>query len=186
MLVLFDLYIETRKFVRMLIDKCSQDERERLRTTDFSDRFEPFVIRWIRSSQQNAKMWVENAISADEWIPITSEDMYSTSVLDTCRGLQEILDLYRRLEWPDFQTAAQVFTPAVLNIVSDVATNYAAQVGAFFLDKSRTKSTCLSSRPGGGSSIVDIYLSCALNNLDEMEVKADQMFSYIRIDVRRL
>lgn len=49
-------------------------------------------------------------------------------VLDSCRGLQEILDLYRRLEWPDCQTAAQVFTPAILNIISDVASSYAAQV----------------------------------------------------------
>ena len=174
---LFDLYMTTRKFVSELSAHVGAERAEHLQLAHFSDQFEPFVVRWIRASQQNARMWAENSISADSWKPVTGEVLYSTSLLDISRGLSEILLLYRKLDWPDIDTAAIVFTPAVINIVSDVAASYADQTRDCFLGD-ESPSQCLRK---GTTWIVDTAVCCALNNLDEMASKVENLLALVPV-----
>lgn len=175
---LFDLYMVTRKFAAELTCHVGSVRAKELQLAHFSDQFEPFVVRWIRASQQNARMWAENSISADSWKPVTSDVLYSTSLLDISRGLSEILLLYRKLDWPDIDTATIVFTPAVINIVSDVAASYADQTRDCFLGAD-SPSQCL--REGTDSWIVDTAVCCALNNLDEMASKVENLLDSIPV-----
>jgi hypothetical protein len=175
---LFDLYMVTRKFTIELTACVGAARAAKLHLATFFDHFEPFVVRWIRASQKNARMWAANSIGADSWVPVTAEELYSTSVLDISRGLSEILLLYRKLDWPDLDTASIVFTPAVINIVSDVAAAYADQTRDCFLGPS-SPSLCLCSNTS--SWIVDTAVCCALNNLDEMASKVQNLLATIPV-----
>eukprot|EP00039_Didymoeca_costata_P033187 m.41142 g.41142 ORF g.41142 m.41142 type:complete len:1149 (+) comp9738_c1_seq2:221-3667(+) len=176
---LFDLYNETRMFVDTCIDHLSENFpciKDELKSASYGTLFEPFVIRWITTSQNKAGAWVDNSLSADTWKPVTSE-MYSTSMTDVCRAISEIVELYIRLDWPDEEKAAKVFTPAIVQTASDVANKYALKAKNIFLSQA-SPSECFQEN-GHLVQLIDKPLCCLLNNLDELEMRIDTMLSTI-------
>ncbi|KAJ3033445.1 hypothetical protein HDV00_006353 [Rhizophlyctis rosea] len=85
--------------------------------------FRPFVVEWLKISEEKTREWVTNAIKLDKFEPTSSTALYSTSVLDIFASFQQQLDVLAQLQWPDPEES-QAFVDTLLENMTNALERY--------------------------------------------------------------
>lgn len=76
---------------------------------DFSAWFEPFVRRWLATTDTKTQTWVQAAIQHDKFEPEGS-DSHSSSIIDLIDSCKSATDFVLKLDWPDEYENAKYLT----------------------------------------------------------------------------
>ena len=86
------------------VSQCMQAQHSaaQIRLTDaaLTTWFEPYVEAWLDETKLNSTTWVQNAIAIDTLVQSGGALIYSSSVVDVFRGLNDIVDVWKQLAWP--------------------------------------------------------------------------------------
>lgn len=98
-----------------------------------------FVWRWIRTSEEQIKGWVENAVKQDRFtvrtevakaIP-TEDERHSVSVIDIFRSFNQVIDQISQLNWDDDLGYAKFMT-ALSKAIGDGLARYCELLDQMF------------------------------------------------------
>eukprot|EP00041_Stephanoeca_diplocostata_P028805 m.833047 g.833047 ORF g.833047 m.833047 type:complete len:1376 (+) comp23441_c0_seq12:990-5117(+) len=171
--VLFDLYFAVRALVQPLVGRVRPEIRSEVPLFAYLQMFEPFIVYWLRLSQMHVRQAIVTSVRDDELVPITADELISTSVLDVFRVLVEMVQFFNDLNWADKASAQKKLLPTLIDTVASSVRYYATSMRSKALENKRAPQ-----KPG---FLVDDKLCCALNNIDEAVAR----FNYICTTIYR-
>jgi hypothetical protein len=131
----FDLYKDLSDFRRVHVDALPQVRFP----YKIEDLLADFVWRWIRVTEEQVVMWVENAVKQDNFTVRTREpgqhaeddERHSVSVIDIYRSFNQVVEQVAQLNWDDDLTYAKFMTAISKGIGAGI-TRYCELVDAMF------------------------------------------------------
>ncbi|BGP03404.1 hypothetical protein NBRC10513v2_007138 [Rhodotorula toruloides] len=100
---------------------------------DFSAWFEPFVRRWLATTDTQTSEWVNRAISKDKFEPEETAT-HSSSIVDLIDSCKAPVDFILRLKWPNEYEHAKFLTGLSRTVAKSIE-QYANQLEAMFIDE---------------------------------------------------
>ncbi|KAK4048423.1 hypothetical protein OIV83_004769 [Microbotryomycetes sp. JL201] len=100
---------------------------------DFSAWFEPYVRRWIATTETKTRQWVQAAIQHDKFEP-EGEDSHSSSIIDLIDSCKSATDFIIKLEWPNEYENAKYLT-ALSKAIARSIELYATQLEDMFISE---------------------------------------------------
>ncbi|KAM0747772.1 hypothetical protein T439DRAFT_304877 [Meredithblackwellia eburnea MCA 4105] len=102
---------------------------------DFSAWFEPYVRRWLATTDARTMEWVKRAIGADKFVPEEeSDEKQSTSVVDLIASCQSATDWVLKLDWPNEVENARYLTSLSQTIAKSIQ-QYTSLLETMFIDE---------------------------------------------------
>ncbi|KAK4052310.1 hypothetical protein OIO90_004391 [Microbotryomycetes sp. JL221] len=98
---------------------------------DFSAWFEPYVRRWIATTEAKTRQWVQAAIQHDKFEP-EGEDSHSSSIVDLIDSCKSATDFIVKLKWPNEFENAKYLT-ALSKAIARSIELYATQLEDMFI-----------------------------------------------------
>ncbi|KAH3757884.1 hypothetical protein Pelo_10310 [Pelomyxa schiedti] len=65
----------------------------------FINKFEPYVVSWLWMSAHKLHAWIDSAIQVDQWTPVTTEEFFSSSVVDLFSACNPSVTFVKNLKW---------------------------------------------------------------------------------------
>lgn len=171
--VLFELYFAMRDLVEPLRKSISKAVAGLNPLLRYLEWFAPFILYWMRLGQLHARNCITNAVRQDDLSPITSNDLYTSSVVDIFKVLMEMLKFYTDLKWADKESAQQMLVPTLVESICSSVKFYAKSIKIAVIGKLGRKAKV------NRDFIVNTILACGLNSLDEALVRFNAMCSQI-------
>ncbi|KAI5481227.1 C2 domain protein [Pseudohyphozyma bogoriensis] len=104
-------------------------------TIDFSRWFEPYVKRWLVTTDTKTMEWVRRAIASDKFEPeVASEDMHSTSIVDLIASCKSAADFILALDWPNEYENARYLTGLSQTIAKSIE-QYSNHLEGLFMEE---------------------------------------------------
>ncbi|KAM0786123.1 hypothetical protein ACM66B_006933 [Microbotryomycetes sp. NB124-2] len=100
---------------------------------DFSAWFEPYVRRWIATTETKTRQWVQAAIQHDRFEP-EGEDSHSSSIVDLIDSCKSATDFIVKLNWPNEYENAKYLTSLSKAIARSIEL-YATQLEDMFVSE---------------------------------------------------
>ncbi|GAA5827609.1 hypothetical protein JCM11251_001755 [Rhodosporidiobolus azoricus] len=100
---------------------------------DFSAWFEPYVRRWLATTDTQTSEWVNRAIGNDKFEPEETAT-HSSSIIDLIESCKAPVDFILKLRWPNEYENAKFLTGLSRTIAKSIE-QYANQLESMFIDE---------------------------------------------------
>ncbi|RKP11004.1 hypothetical protein THASP1DRAFT_27249 [Thamnocephalis sphaerospora] len=193
----FRLYAAVREMAGILTSHGLTDTLN-IRITNWFGRD---VDMWLDNVEAQANAWAENAVAADDFQPVDSEQLYSPSVDQLFLMIQKSVDLLMSLKWPDEVEQAQ-FTTRLAKAISRAVIKYCTLVDTLFVKSCpKDEHKCAPTPESAPRRLLRTYAlrkqqrsddvhmvdlkvdTCiCLNNIEEMRQRLDQLYYDLDVD----
>ncbi|GAA5862773.1 hypothetical protein JCM3774_001917 [Rhodotorula dairenensis] len=100
---------------------------------NFSAWFEPYIRRWLATTDTQTSEWVNRAIAKDQFEPEETAT-HSSSIVDLIDSCKAPVDFINNLRWPNEYENAKFLTALSRTIAKSIE-QYAHQLEAMFIDE---------------------------------------------------
>ncbi|KAG0666349.1 hypothetical protein C6P46_004917 [Rhodotorula mucilaginosa] len=100
---------------------------------NFSAWFEPYIRRWLATTDTQTSEWVNRAIAKDQFEPEETAT-HSSSIVDLIDSCKAPVDFITNLKWPNEYENAKFLTALSRTIAKSIE-QYAHQLEAMFIDE---------------------------------------------------
>ncbi|KAJ3049739.1 hypothetical protein HK097_009297 [Rhizophlyctis rosea] len=115
--------LELYRVVREFAGTVSDIDRSLTLRLAIEQWFRPFVLEWLKISEEKTREWVVNAIKLDKFEPTSANALYSSSVLDIFTSFQQQLDVLAQLQWPE-PVESRMFVDTLLENMANALERY--------------------------------------------------------------
>ncbi|KAK4701807.1 hypothetical protein P7C70_g4424, partial [Phenoliferia sp. Uapishka_3] len=116
-------------------------------TMKLSAWFEPFIRRWLGTTDTKTTEWVKRAIDSDQFVPEEeSPDKHSSSVVDLIASCQSAADFIIALNWPNEYENSKYLTGLSQTIAKSIQ-QYSSLLENMFIEEMFAKKAADASAP---------------------------------------
>ncbi|GAA6017851.1 hypothetical protein JCM8202_006173 [Rhodotorula sphaerocarpa] len=126
---LLTMYHGMRELKDMFAAFCPDDHL----SVDFAAWFEPYVRRWLATTDTQTSEWVNRAIAKDRFEPEETAT-HSSSIVDLIDSCKAPIEFIKNLKWPNEYENAKFLTVLSRTIAKSIE-QYANQLEAMFIDE---------------------------------------------------